>query len=223
MNDKGSDTMKKAVAYYRVSTGRQGESRLGLEAQIDSVQRYIRERGISLMQEFTEVESGKKSKRPVLQAALSFCSANKAILLIAKLDSLGRNVAFISALMESKVSFVAVDFTEANNLVLHILAAFAQYEREQISLRTKSALQAAKRRGVQLRRNGKRLALFNRQSAAQFAQMMKPIITEIKKEGFKTILELTNQLNKKNIPTFRSGCKWHKSTVHKLINRIQIS
>lgn len=220
MNDQIKNYMKNAAAYYRVSTERQGESGLGLEAQKDSVHIYTKGRKIKLAKEFTEIESGKNNKRPVLQEALAYCSKHKMLLIIAKLDRLGRNVAFISSLMECKVEFVAVDNPEANHLVLHILAAFAQYEREQISIRTKSALQAAKRRGVVLGKNGKLLAKENKRASIVFAKKMKPIIAKIKKDGFITIQAITDELNNRDIPTYRAGAKWHKSTVHKLLSQI---
>ncbi|WP_435357756.1 recombinase family protein [Emticicia sp. SJ17W-69] len=140
--------MNKAIAYYRVSTDRQGKSGLGLEAQNATVQQFAIFKQWEIVGEFTEIESGKKNNRPQLQEALKQCLKQKAILVIAKLDRLGRNVAFISSLMESKVEFVAVDNPHANRLMLHLLAAFAEHEREQIRTRTKEAQKAAKKRGV---------------------------------------------------------------------------
>ena len=212
-----SNEMKNAVAYYRVSTERQGESGLGLEAQEDSVHRFISERQIKLVKQFTEIESGKKNKRPFLQEAIRFCKENKTLLIIAKLDRLGRNVAFIAALMESEIEFVAVDYPQADRLILHILAAFAEYERRQISLRTKAALQAAKKRGVELGKNGKALAVINKKASIDFANKLMPLIDAIKADGFVTVQSITDQLNKRNISTYRTGCRWHKSTVHKLL------
>ena len=147
--------MNKAIAYYRVSTDRQGKSGLGLEAQNETVKQFANFKQWELIGEFTEIESGKKSNRPQLQEALKQCLKQKAVLVIAKLDRLGRNVAFISSLMESKVEFVAVDNPHANRLMLHLLAAFAEHEREQISTRTKEALKVAKSRGVILGKHGK--------------------------------------------------------------------
>lgn len=211
--------MKKAVAYFRVSTDKQHESGLGLEAQEDPVRYYTKARGIELVKEFTEVESGKNNNRPVLQEALAYCAEHKALLIIAKLDRLGRNVAFISSLMESKVEFVAVDNPEATPLILHILAAFAQYEREQISSRTKAALQAAKRRGVLLGKQGHVLAEQNKKEALDFARKTRPIITNLQNKGFHTIRAIARELNRIQIPTFRNnGTKWHVSTVHKIMH-----
>jgi DNA invertase Pin-like site-specific DNA recombinase len=136
------------IAYYRVSTDRQGASGLGLEAQRQTVADHVARSGGALMAEFTEIESGARKKRPQLHAALVECQRRKATLIIAKLDRLGRNVAFIAALMESGVEFIAADNPQASRLLLHLLAAFAEHKREQISQRTKDALAAAKRRGV---------------------------------------------------------------------------
>lgn len=219
MCERGSSNfMKKAIAYYRVSTQRQGRSGLGLNAQQDSVHLYTKTRQIDLVYEFTEVESTSKSKRPVLQQAIDYCTANGTLLIIAKLDRLGRNVAFIAALMESHVEFVAVDNPQANQLTLHILAAVAQYEREQISQRTKQALQAAKKRGVKLGSNGKVLAHNNKQRAKDFAKKIEPVILAIRKDGFVTVQAITDELNKRKIETYRPGAKWHKSRVYKLIS-----
>ena len=176
--------MKPAIAYYRVSTDRQGKSGLGLEAQAEAVQNYVSANGYQLAGAFTEIESGRKNNRPQLLAALNECKRIKAILIIAKLDRLGRNVAFIANLMESRVQFVAVDNPHATDLVLHITAAFAQFEREQISKRVKEALQAAKRRGTILGKNGREvLSQQNKQAANEFAAEIAPTIAQLKAEG----------------------------------------
>ena len=138
----------KFVAYYRVSTDRQGRSGLGLEAQRRAVLDFLDGGRWELVEEFQEVESGKRNDRPELARALAACRLHDATLIIAKLDRLARNVAFVSNLMESRVEFVAVDFPQANRLTVHILAAVAEHEREMISQRTRAALAAAKARGV---------------------------------------------------------------------------
>jgi DNA invertase Pin-like site-specific DNA recombinase len=135
------------VAYYRVSTQRQGESGLGLDAQRDAVKRYIagdqrRHPG----PEFKEIESGKNSERPKIHEAIAYCKAHRAKLVIAKLDRLARNVLFIAQLMESKVDFAACDLPKANNLTIHIMAAMAEHEAEMISKRTKEALAKSKKK-----------------------------------------------------------------------------
>jgi DNA invertase Pin-like site-specific DNA recombinase len=141
------------VASYRVSTERQGESGLGLAAQREAVSRFLGSGGgpTALLAEFTEVESGKRhTNRPELLKAIELSRRQKATLVIAKLDRLARNVHFISGLMETGVEFVAADMPQANRLTIHILAAFAEHEREAISQRTRGALQAARRRGIRL-------------------------------------------------------------------------
>ena len=135
---------------YRVSTDRQGRSRLGLEAQQKTVMDCLNGGAWELVGEFIEVESGKKSDRPELARALNACRKHKARLVIAKLDRLSRNLAFVATLMEFGVEFVAVDNPHANKLTIHILAAVAEHEREAISERTKAALAAAKARGTRL-------------------------------------------------------------------------
>lgn len=141
------------VAYYRVSTRKQGESGLGLEAQKEAVQRYAQSVGATIIAEYQEVESGKRSDRPELLRAIPHAKRSQAVLVVAKLDRLARNVAFLSHLMESGVDFVACDNPHANRLTVHILAAVAEDEAIRISERTKAALAAAKARGVLLGSN----------------------------------------------------------------------
>ncbi len=138
------------VAYLRVSTARQGASGLGLEAQRAAVQGFAAAGGHTILAELVEVESGGKADRPQLTAALAMCRLHRATLVIAKLDRLARNVAFIANLMDGGVEFVACDMPHANRLTLHLLAAIAEHQREIISQRTKAALAAAKARGVRL-------------------------------------------------------------------------
>jgi DNA invertase Pin-like site-specific DNA recombinase len=139
--------MSKIIAYYRVSTAKQGASGLGLDAQRKAVQDHAQRIGATIAAEYTEVESGKLADRPELAKAIAHARRIKATLAIAKLDRLARNVAFVSALMESGCDFVACDNPHANKLTIHILAAVAEDEARRISERTKAALQAAKRRG----------------------------------------------------------------------------
>lgn len=139
----------KFVAYFRVSTQKQGKSGLGLEAQREIVKNYVEERG-TILQEFIEVESGRKKDRPQLKEAVDFCKKNKACLVIAKLDRLARSISFIFALKESGVEFECCDLPELNTLNLGIFSTLAQYEAELISKRTKDALAAKKRQGFKL-------------------------------------------------------------------------
>jgi DNA invertase Pin-like site-specific DNA recombinase len=140
----------KLVAYERVSTARQGKSGLGLEAQRKAIEDYAATKGGTILARFTEVESGRKNDRPELEKALQLARITGATLVIAKLDRLSRNAAFLLTLRDAGVSFVACDMPEANDLTVGIMALVAQQEREAISRRTKEALAAAKARGVKL-------------------------------------------------------------------------
>ena len=208
------------VAYLRVSTDRQGISGLGLEAQRDAVDSYVARNGGSIVAEFVEVESGKKSNRPELQAALVECRRRKAKLLIAKLDRLARSVHFISGLMDGGVDFVAVDNPHANRLMLHLLAAFAEHEREMISQRTKAALRAAKARGVILGENGRELAKLNAARAMSYAAEIAPLINAFRAEGIRSHSGLASALNEAGVKS-RNGAKWHPATVARVCHRIE--
>ncbi len=141
------------VAYYRVSTDEQGRSGLGIDAQKAAVANHLNGGQWIMVAEFTEVESGKRDDRPELTKAFAACKKHKAKLVIAKLDRLSRNVHFISGLMDAGVEFVAADMPFANKLTVHIMAAFAQHERERISERTREALVAAEGTGRETRRS----------------------------------------------------------------------
>jgi len=140
----------KLVAYERVSTARQGRSGLGLEAQRRAIDDYAEAKGATILARFTEVESGRKNDRPELEKALGLAKLTGATLIIAKLDRLSRNAAFLLTLRDSGVRFLACDMPEANDLTVGIMALVAQQEREAISRRTREALAAAKARGVKL-------------------------------------------------------------------------
>jgi len=145
-----SRAARRVVAYYRVSTRKQERSGLGLEGQEAAVEEYGRRDGGEIVASYLEVETGKRSDRPELTKAIAHAKRTRATLVVAKLDRLARNVAFTSALMESGVDFVCCDNPTANRLTVHILAAVAEDEARRISERTKTALAAAKRRGVKL-------------------------------------------------------------------------
>lgn len=141
--------MEKYIAYYRVSTQKQGLSGLGIEAQKSSVSRFLNQDSV-LLHEFTDIESGKRNDRPNLLLAIEACKKENAILLIAKLDRLSRNVGFIYTLKESQVKFKCCDMPNANSVTIGIMAVLAQEERERTSQRTKDALAELKRKGVKL-------------------------------------------------------------------------
>lgn len=210
----------KFIAYYRVSTDKQGQSGLGLEAQRNSVIEFVsRERGV-LHREYTEVESGAQKRRPELASALAECRRSKATLVIAKLDRLARNVYVISGLIESGVEFVAVDNPHANKLMLHLLAAFAEHEREQIAARTKSALLAAKARGVRLGASGACRASANKAKASAFADKIAPEIMSLTQRGLKSANSIAAALNAGGIPAY-SGGRWHAGTVIRVLSRLE--
>jgi DNA invertase Pin-like site-specific DNA recombinase len=204
------------VAYYRVSTDRQGRSGLGLAAQQAAVRSYL---GTAKpIAEFTEIETGRRNDRPELDRALGLCRKRKARLVIAKLDRLSRNLAFIAALMDSGVEFVAVDNPHATRLTLHILAAVAEHEREMIADRTKAALQAAKARGIRLGRNGAdRLAPAYRAKAIERARQLAPLLAELKAAGL-SARQIAAQLTARGIPT-PTGARWHAQTIIRMIYR----
>lgn len=214
--------MKKVISYIRVSTAKQGQSGLGLEAQRLAVNEFISVQGFVLEKEYVEVESGKKNHRPVLLEALADCKKSGATLLIAKLDRLGRSVAFISKLMEARVDFKAVDNPYAEKFMVHLLAAYAEHERDLISKRTKAAMQIAKARGVKLGEYGRNvLSKQNKEKADAFARKMKPILEKLRKRRKTTLREITNELNRLKLPTATGESKkWHINTVFRLIKRI---
>jgi len=214
-----ADSNGRYIAYYRVSTARQGQSGLGLEAQQAAVEQHLNGGDWTLIESYTEIESGKRNDRPEIAKALAACKRHKATLVIAKLDRLGRNVAFVANLMESGVEFLAVDNPHANKFMVHMLAAFAEHERDLISQRTRDALAAAKARGVELGKHGKILARQNRATADRFAHQIKPVITDLRASGITSIRALAKALNKRQVPTAAGG-RWHGATVHRLIQRI---
>jgi DNA invertase Pin-like site-specific DNA recombinase len=222
----------KFIAYYRVSTVRQGRSGLGLEAQQTAVRDHLNGGNWRVVAEFTEIESGKRKDRPKLAEALAACRVHGAKLVIAKLDRLARNVAFVSHLMESGVDFEAVDFPQANRLTIHILAAVAEHEARMISERTKAALAAAKRRGVKLGgvRKGHRpftakVQAMGRRARAAIAQRraadLQPIITELQAAGFQSYSAIARELNARGIPTTGGNGAWQAVSVGRLLARLQ--
>lgn len=215
------------VAYYRVSTKRQGKSGLGLEAQKNAVAEYLNGGRWTLVDEVTEVESGKRADRPALANALALCRLHKATLVVAKMDRLSRNLHFLTGLMESGVDFIAVDIPQANKLTVHVLAAVAEAEAEAISTRTKAALKAAKARGVKLGgdrgnivavcgKGNTASARARRELAERRTADLVPVIQTIKAEGAKSLREIAAALNQQNIPAPRGG-EWSAAQVYRVL------
>jgi DNA invertase Pin-like site-specific DNA recombinase len=214
--------LRRFIAYFRVSTDRQGRSGLGLDAQREAVLRHVGSNRGELIGEFCEIESGKRNDRPQLSAAIAATKKAKATLIIAKLDRLARNVYFVSGLIESGVDFVAADNPHANKLMVHMLAAFAEHEREQISQRTKDALAAAKARGIRLGRNGAdRLARAYRAQAIERARQLAPVLTELQSAGM-SARQMAAELTARGIAT-PNGARWHAQSVLRMIDRARIT
>jgi DNA invertase Pin-like site-specific DNA recombinase len=226
-----SGTSQRFVAYERVSTKRQGASGLGLEAQRKAIDDLAASRGAEVIGRFTEVESGKLADRPELAKALHLAKVTGATLLIAKLDRLSRNAAFLLTLRDSGVRFVAADMPEANDLTVGIMALVAEQEREAISRRTKEALAAAKARGVRLGnpngaaalrragRGGASLRAAIARNADRHADDLRAVIEDIRVGGASSLRAIAAEMNARGILTRRGG-RWHVSTVLNLLKRL---
>lgn len=232
------------VAYHRVSTQKQGKSGLGLEAQQQAVRSYLNGGDWRLVAEVVEVESGKRSDRPKLAEALRLCRLHGATLIIAKLDRLARNVAFVSALMEAGVEFTAVDFPQANRLTVHILAAVAEHEAKMISERTKAALARKKVQYAQMTADqraelltkGKAISLggyrgvspdkaayeaslsIRKAGAKARAADLAPVIAQLRAEGVTSLGGLAKALTERGIPTARGEAKWSPVQVSRVMS-----
>jgi DNA invertase Pin-like site-specific DNA recombinase len=224
-----ADNMKSAVAYYRVSTQRQGRSGLGIEAQRATVTRFAEAEGMAIVAEFVEVETGKGAdaldRRPHLSAALEAARKAKCPVLVAKLDRLSRDVAFISGLMAQRVPFIVAELgADADPFMLHLYAALAEKERRLISERTRAALAQRKAQGARLgnRRNAAYAASLGRQAqsdeAERFAQNLLPFIEAIKRSGISTLAGIADALNARGFRSARGG-KWHISSVQGVLTR----
>jgi DNA invertase Pin-like site-specific DNA recombinase len=211
------------VAYYRVSQKRQGIDGLGMAAQRHAVQSFLNGEH-KMIGAFEEVETGARRDRPQLNAAIELCRRTGARLVIARLDRLARNAAFVLNLRDSGVDFVAVDMPAANKLTIGILALVAEQEREDISTRTKAALAAARRRGVQLGnpKLGKvrpQAIASNQQKATQFAASIAPVIKEIERAGVTTLRGIAQCLNARGFKT-RLGKPFTRQAVARIQERL---
>ena len=223
----------KHVAYYRVSTGKQGRSGLGLDAQREAVRAYLNGGKWELVAEFTEVESGKRHEnRPQLREALELCKLTGATLIVAKLDRLSRDAAFLLTLQNAGARFVCADMPDANSLTVGIMALVAQQERETISQRTKAALAAAKARGVKL--GGRRdspppppphalgnvaSAKVRQQKAIERALSIMNKIETAQAGGAKSLRQIAAALDRMGINTPRPGGTWQAAQVKAVMDR----
>ncbi len=201
------------VAYYRVSTQKQGQSGLGLEAQRSAVQAFAGSHEV--LAEFTEIESGKRDDRPQLELALQMASTNNAVLVIAKLDRLSRDVHFISGLLKRMVPIKACDMPNADNFQFHIMAAVAEKEREMIAERTKAAIAAKRARGLEWGTNAARTT-----QADAFAESLRTDIQTLTDAGINTPAAIAQALNERGLRTPRGG-QWGTGQAVRLLQRLQ--
>lgn len=226
----------KVVSYYRVSTAEQGESGYGLEAQQNAVAALLARRGDQLISEFTEVESGRKSDRPELAKALAEARQQKAILCVAKLDRLARDVELIARLLKESsrngfggllfADFPDVDPTTAEGeLFINQMAAFAQFEARRISQRTKAGLAVAKARGVKLggNRGGQEIASAAKSAKAlAHVQKIEGLLLPLAEQGL-SLRAIADQLNQSSVPTASGSGQWNAATVSRALKRLQLT
>jgi DNA invertase Pin-like site-specific DNA recombinase len=220
--------MRQLIAYVRVSTGKQGRSGLGLDAQREALARFSEAEGFEIACQYIEVETGKGAdaldRRPQLAAALSDARRRRCPVAVAKLDRLSRDVHFISGLMAHRVPFLVAELgPDVDPFILHLFAALAEKERALISARTKAALSAARKRGVELgnpkiKQAQKRAVSSIKAVADRHAANVIPIIREIQRAGAKTLRDIAAALNARGISTARGG-QWHAMTVKNLLAR----
>ena len=222
-----AEALAKFVAYHRVSTAKQGRSGLGLEAQRAAVAAYLNGGAWDLIAEFTEVESGKNIERPELQKALEFAELTNATLVVAKLDRLSRDAEFLHRLLKHRVRIVFADMPFADKVIIGVMASLAEWEREQISKRTKAALSVARARGrnvggdrgnlAGVYRKGLLRSLESRQEASTArADKVRPHIEQARAEGCSSLREIAAYLNSRGIRTVR-GKEWQASQVQRVI------
>lgn len=216
------------VAYYRVSTDKQGRSGLGLDAQREAVARHAAGQGGSVVAAFEEVESGRKGDRPQLAAALAECRLRRAVLLIAKLDRLARDAHFLLGLEKAGIEFVAADMPYANRLTIGVMALVAEEEARATSVRTRAALAAAKARGVRLGnprlRSGDSVTAADARAAwsagaARRAAEVPPYVEAARRAGAVTLQQLADALTARGVRTPRGGEGWRPWQVQCVLDR----
>lgn len=216
---------KTFVAYYRVSTDKQGMDGYGMTAQKEIVSRHIGTQNGKLIAEFSEVESGKNDERPELAKALELVKKTKGTLVIAKLDRLSRNAAFLLTLQTAQIDFVCCDCPNADRFTIGILALVAQRERELISERTKAGMAIAKMKGARIGSQNpeasvKAMVAGARDAKVEFATKMARIVAEIRSSGVDTLQGIADCLNRRGYAT-RQGKQWFPTTVRNLLVAIQ--
>lgn len=209
--------MTRYVAYFRVSTEKQGKSGLGLAAQRTLIERFL-SAGDEVIAEFVEVQSGKNDERVELWKAIAHAKKQDAKILIAKLDRFSRKVSFIAGIMEQGIGLVVAEMPHATDFQLHIFAALAQEERRLISERTRNALAEAKKRGVELGKNGKVLAVQRRQEADERAEGLRPVVMPMVEAGL-SYSEIARRLNEQGIQTV-NGRRFRAQQVKQVIGRL---
>lgn len=220
------------IAYYRVSTAKQGASGAGMEAQRALVESFIAARGGAVAAEFTDVESGASNNREGLMAAMEECRRTKAILLVAKLDRLSRRVSMVASLMESGLPFVVAEAPEATPMMLHLMAAFGEHERKEIARRTKAALAAKKAAGVQLgnprwSESVEAARVAKSAKAAEHRDSIAPMVLRYRQDGL-TLQAIADRMNAQGIPPVAATAKeskgaatkvrrWSRTSVHRIL------
>lgn len=217
--------MKKAVSLLRVSTDGQ-EERHSIEGQrFDIDVKFVQARGYTLIKEFVEVESAGKYDRTVLDEAIDYCRRHRAFLLVADLDRLSRRLLIIATLLESPINFRMAAYPDIdpkeNVEFIQLLGIMAQFHLKRLRAATRAGLAVAKAKGVVLGKHGKVLAAKNRQAADDFARKMIPIVEQLKAQRITSCRKIAKALNRKRVPPFRPGCRWHAMTVHALLKRIE--
>lgn len=221
---------RKYVSYLRVSTGKQGRSGLGLEAQRHAVEAYLNGGQWEVVEEFVEVESGKNNNRPMLSEAIELCHAIGATLIVAKIDRLTRDAAFLLSLKDAGVEFVAADMPDANRLTVGIMALVAEQEREAISKRTREALKAAKARGVQLgayrdgvfvgrvgtSEDAKRASQARSEKYRANSTAKASLLKKVDPEGVLSLRQIASRLNDMGVPTVSGKGKWSANSIRRI-------